>query len=248
MDFSVSIGVFEGPFDLLLQLILKNEVSIYSVPIARITDDYLKHLEIAQVVDLDSATEFILIASTLLLIKASSLIPAEEGEELIEAENAREFLVDRLTEYKKFSDIAAEFERIYEREGCFAPTMRELETDYSALYPDPFDGITVDILSETIIELFSKRALRKVDTSHIAPIRVSIEEKMVAVRKAISKSKRIKFSDVVQGCDSKIELIAFFLAILELYKEKEIEIKQKKLFGEIEIIDSSLQEPAIFTS
>jgi len=236
LSFEVKIEVFEGPFDLLLQLIMKQELDIHEVPVAQITAAFLEHIEAAETIDLDTATEFVLIAATLLLIKARSLLPQdEEGEEADETENAREFLIERLIEYKQYSNAADWLADAYAEHGWFVPRAREMEEDYSSLYPDPFEGVEARDLAASLMDLLVERATEKIDTTHIAPIRISVAERLVEVRKRLGAEGKMKFSALISDCSSKLEVIATFLAILELFKRREVTLKQRKLFGDIEV-------------
>lgn len=237
MAFEVSIEVFEGPFDLLLQLIMKQELSVHEVPVAAITASFLDHIEVSRGMDLDMATEFVLIAATLLLIKARSLVPPseEEFEAADDPQSAREFLVERLIEYKQYSDAAEWLAAAYAENGWFTPRLRELEDDYSSLYPDPFEGVIGRDLAAALMDLLIERSSARVNTRYIAPIRVSVAERIMEVRRRIEAGGSAKFTELVDRCESKLEVIATFLAVLELYKRGEISLKQRKAFGEIDI-------------
>ena len=237
MSFEVKIEVFEGPFDLLLQLIMKQELDIHEVPVAQITAAFLEHIDAAETIDLDTATEFVLIAATLLLIKARSLLPRDEdeGEAEGETESAREFLIERLIEYKQYSNAADWLAEAYAEHGWFVPRAREMEEDYSSLYPDPFEGVEAREMAGALMELLVERATEHVATDHIAPIRISVAERIVEVRKRVGAEGKTKFSALIADCSSKLEVIATFLAILELFKRREVTLRQRKLFGDIEI-------------
>ena len=237
MAFEVRIEVFEGPFDLLLQLIMKQELSVHEVPVAVITASFLEHIESSSGVDLDTATEFVLIAATLLLIKARSLVPPaeDEFEAVDDPESAREFLVERLLEYKQYSDAAEWLAAAYAENGWFTPRLRELEDDYASLYPDPFEGVGDRDLAEALMDLLVERATAKVDTRFIAPVKISVAERIVEVRRKVEADGSAKFTELIRECGSRLEVIATFLAILELYKRGEISLKQRKAFGEIDI-------------
>ncbi|MFH1151331.1 MAG: segregation/condensation protein A [Actinomycetota bacterium] len=236
MAFQVKIEVFEGPFDLLLQLIMKQELEISEVPVAVITQSFLEHMEAMPKLDLDTATEFLLIAATLLLIKARALIPpAEDLEGAEEPEQAREFLLEKLIEYRQFASVAEVLGDRYAEHGWYLPRSRELEVDYASLYPDPFEGVIASELAATMVELLLQSARAKVDTSYIAPIRVSVRERLEEIRGLLAKGGQAMFTQIVASCGSKIEVIATFLAILELCKRGEVTLKQKRLFGDIEI-------------
>lgn len=247
MSFEVKIEVFEGPFDLLLQLIMKQELDIHEVPVAQITTSFLEHIEGATRLDLDIATEFLLIASTLLLIKARSLLPRpeEECEADYETETAREYLVEQLVEYKKFSNVADFLERRHAEHGWYLPRMRELEDDYSRLYPDPFEGVPTSALAESLMDLLVEWARESVDVSYIAPVRVSVAEQLERVRARLMSEGQAKFSELVAECRSKIEVIATFLAILELCKRGEVRLAQRKIFGEIYVKQRESEQTSV---
>jgi len=237
LSFEVKIDVFEGPFDLLLQCIMRQELDIHEVPIAQITSAYLVHLEAVPELDLDTATEFLMIAATLLLIKARSLLPRPEDElELLEdTETAREFLIDRLVEYKKFSNAAEWLLDLYGEHGWYMRRLRELEEDYSHLYPDPFEGVSVTNLPEALIELLIERLGDEVDTAYIAPIKISVAEHIGRVKSLLAPGGKCTFSELVAGCRSKLDVIATFIAVLELYKRGELSLSQRRPFGDIKI-------------
>lgn len=234
--FDVTIEVFEGPFDLLLQLIMRQELDIHEVPVSQITASFLEHLKDTPDLDLDTATEFLLIAATLLLIKTRSLLPApEDEEEEGEPEKAREFLIERLIEYKKFQAVSERMAELYADHGSFSPGLKELESEYAHLYPDPFEDTEVDQLGTALIDLLASGVGTRVDTSYIAPVRVSVAEHLERVRRVLRIEGETTFTCLVEGCQSKLEVIATFLAILELYKRGEAVLSQRKLFGEIAI-------------
>ncbi len=236
MSFDVRIEVFEGPFDLLLQLILRKELDICDVPIADITDSYISHIQSAPRLDLETATEFLLIAATLLLMKARTVLDYRDGkiaEE--ETETVSNELAEKLINYSKFKNAAEWLEARYAEHGLCFPTMRELESAYSNLYPDPFEGVKADKLAATLIDLLLENPQAIVDTSYIAPIRVSITEHINRIRRILKDKPTTSFSEITRKLTSKIEVIAAFLAVLELFKNGEISLKQPRIFGEIEI-------------
>lgn len=237
MSFEVRIDVFEGPFDLLLQLIMKQEMDIHEVPVAQITAAFLEHIDADGPLDLETATEFILIAATLLLIKARSLIPTDEidPEADAEARDAGVFLLERLLEYRQYANAAEWLADAYSVHGFYVPRTREIEEDYATLYPDPFEGAGPGDLARSLVDLLADRAAGAVDTSFIAPIRVSVSERMESIRERLARDEKSRFSDLASECASRMELIATFLAVLELFKRCEITLRQRKLFGEIEI-------------
>lgn len=235
MSFQVKIEIFEGPFDLLLQLILRQELDIHEVPIAQITSSYLEHLEDLEELDLESTTEFLVIAATLLLIKARSLLPSTEQEpDLTEdSENARDYLIDRLVEFKQFQNASEWLAGLYAEHGWYLPTLRELEMDYSYLYPDPFEGVRIDDLGRVLMDLFVDRARDQVDTSYIAPIKVSVAQHIDRISSALKEREKTSFSKLAESCESTMDVIAAFLAVLELYKRGRLSMSQRRPFGDI---------------
>ncbi|MBN1289604.1 MAG: segregation/condensation protein A [Actinobacteria bacterium] len=235
MSFKIKIEVFEGPFDLLLKLILRQELDIHQVPIADITSAFMEHIKESPVIDLDTATEFLIITSTLLLIKARSLIRATGLEDQIEeeSEQAKDSLVNSLIKYKTFSNAGMWLEEAYARNGWYLPSMREVEAEYAELYPDPFEGVKIEDLAQAIIEMLIRNVGVEVDTSYIAKVRISVEEHKLRVREFMRDNQSTTFSALIEECRSKTEIIGTFLALLELFKRGEITLRQSKPFSEI---------------
>ncbi|MBN2168447.1 MAG: segregation/condensation protein A [Actinobacteria bacterium] len=235
MSFKIKIDVFEGPFDLLLKLILRQELDIHQVPVAEITSAFMEHIEESPRIDLDTATEFLLIASTLLLIKARSLIRATGLEDQIEEESdqAKDYLVNSLIKYKTFSNAGTWLEEAYAGNGWYLPSMREVEAEYAELYPDPFEGVKVEDLAGAIIDMLIRNVGVEVDTSYIAKVRISVEEHKLRVREFMKNNQSTTFTALIEGCRTKTEVIGTFLALLELFKKGEITLRQSRPFSEI---------------
>ena len=238
MAYRVKLQNFEGPLDLLLFLIKKNEVDIYDIPIAEITSQYLEYVEIIKLLDLESAGEFILLAATLIRIKAKMLLPrppADEEEEMIDP---RLELVTRLLEYKKFkelafkmSDIEEEQRKVYSR-GFFHES--ELGSD---------DGIDLDE-DVTIFSLISafKQVLDRMPKEtfhHVEVIQISLDEQVEYIMNRLADGKAITFFELISHLKDKIIVVVTFIALLELIKQGELIIRQSKAFGEIWIARKS---------
>ncbi len=223
------IGEFEGPLDLLLFLIKKAEVSVYDIPIATITEQYLEYLEYATKVDLDNITEFYVMAATLLYIKSKMLLP-EDVDFDEEFEDPRQELVNQLIEYqkyKKLSELMADKEK--EAEWIF-----EREMDQRILpFPEDnnlweelnvwdllntFSNIISTLSSDRIIDLYEE---------------VSINEKISLLNELLEREKEIPFTALVVNSHSIMDIICSFLAILESVKSKKITLFQNKMFGDI---------------
>jgi segregation and condensation protein A len=218
VPYQVKLEVFEGPFDLLLHLIGRREIDIYDISIAEITDEYLSYMESLRQLDLEIATEFLLIAATLLKLKSDLLLPEPEveGEELGPSD-LREELLWRLVEYQKYRNAAAELGKRLDREERYYYRLVELEEPFQHVMPDVLRGLTLERLAEAARVLIELEA--QVDVSYIAPIKVNIGD----------------FMDLTAECALRVELIVMFLALLELYKREEIDIRQAARFGDIEV-------------
>jgi segregation and condensation protein A len=231
MTYKVKLDVFEGPLDLLLYLIKKEEINIYDIPVAKITEQYLEYLELMEMLDLNIAGEFLLMAATLMHIKSRMLLPPEELtlEEQEEADPRAE-LVKRLLEYKKFKEAAGELAK---RES----TERSIFTRKASDEADPATGQYFEASLFDLISAFSKilKKLPKEVFHEIIKDEVTVEEKIHEIFHKLVNEQALYFSGLFKDFSSKIEVIATFLAVLELIRLKEILIMQVGLFGEIQI-------------
>ena len=241
MTYKVKLESFEGPLDLLLFLIKKNEVDIYDIPVSKITRQYLEYLEIIQLLDIEAASDFILLASTLLRIKAQMLLPKpsiEEEEEVVE--DPRQELVYRLLEYKRFKDVANDLSdkeeyarKLYSR-GSFKIDRYGFEDELI----ERADVSLFDLVSafKTIVE-----KNKKVPIHHVVELNVTLEERIEVVVNKIREKGQVKFVDLFDKNEEKIVWIVTFIAILELIKNQVINAIQPETFGEIllSIIDGS---------
>ena len=243
MSISYKLEQFEGPLDLLLHLIEKNKVSIYDIPVAEITDQYLEYVSEMEKEELNVVSEFLVMAATLLDIKSRMLLPAEVNEEG-EEEDPRAELVERLLEYKMYKYMAFELkDRELDAEKVFYknPTIpKEV-----ARYEPPvdldklLDGLTLAKL-QRIFESVMKRREDKVDPirSNFGTIRqepVSLEEKITSVMDYARKHRRFSFRAMLERQGDKLEVVVTFLAVLELMKIGKIHLTQEHLFDDMEI-------------
>ncbi len=239
------INAFEGPLDLLLHLIDKNKFNIFDIPIVEITEQYLDYLNRMQEEDLDVMSEFLVMAATLISIKAKMLLPKEEKEEE-EEEDPRAELVRRLLEYKMYKyaslelkDMNLDAEKNYYKQATIPEEILEYREEI-----DPADVIG-DVTLAKLNEVFTQVMKRTAD--RVDPVRskfgtiekdeVRIEDKMEEIRTGIRGLKGINFKTLLEIQASKINIIVTFMAILELMKVGDITIRQDELFGDI-IIDS----------
>ncbi len=230
--YKVKLDVFEGPLDLLLYLIKKDEVNIYDIPMSRILEQYLEYIRLMKLLDLNLAGEFIVMAATLLQIKSKMLLPVEEHplEEELEEQDPREELVKKLLEYKKFKEAAMllRTKEEYRREH-FVRTQKETVQD-GGVY---FEANLFDLISA-----FTK-ALKDVPKELFLEVikdEFTVEQKVHDILHFLVEKPQLILADLFGRAKHKFEAIATFLAILELIRLKEIVIMQKELFGEINII------------
>lgn len=237
--YKVEIEIFEGPFDLLLDLILRQEVDIYDVPIAKITEGYLKYLARMEELNLEITSEFLVMAATLIELKSAALLPVEE-EEFVEAgvipeEQTRQSLIDHLIEYKLFKNVSSSLATRLEEEVKFYPREAELEEHFAELKPDFLDGIRLDDLLVLAQDLLAPKSSFKVDTNHIAALKMSVAEKVEEILSDLGKKKRQSFKELCQRAKNRFDIIVTFLALLELYKQGSVAISQAVTFGQINV-------------
>ncbi|GAB4242298.1 MAG: segregation/condensation protein A [Candidatus Methylacidiphilales bacterium] len=235
----VSLPVFEGPLDLLLYLIKKDEVDIYDVQIERITGQYLAYLEAMQELDLEIAGEFLVMAANLVYLKSRTLLPVDQqaAEEDAEEDDPRWDLIRQLVEYKKFKEAAAELEEretlqelIYRRKAA-PPVVMVSE---GAGETNPFGRVTM----LDLIHAFQKvldRARAKQGFREIYEERYTVADKIEFILDIVARADRVMFSSLFQEMTSRSEIVVTFLALLELIRLKHLRVRQPDPLGEIEI-------------
>jgi len=235
MSYKVKLEVFEGPLDLLLYLIKKEELDIYDIPVAKITDQYLEYLELMQLLDLNIAGEFLVMAATLMHIKSKMLLPPEqvEGEDK-EEEDPRAELVRRLLEYKKFKEAAAELHSMESHQKHFFArvgiTVPETKSPSEGEY---FEASLFDLITAftKVLKDIPKETFHKVVKDEF-----TVSEKIHDILHIFVDRRSMLFTDLFKKARNKIELITIFLALLELIRPKEMIDVQSTPFAEIEII------------
>jgi len=248
VSYKVRTQAFSGPFDLLLQLVTRQKVTIGSIAIAEVANQYLEEVERMRDLDLDVASDFVLVASTLLDIKAASLVPAEpprsfgddfedEDDDLgdLDPDEAREVLIARLIAYKQFRGAAAALAARSEAEARMHPRTVGADPQFLGLMPDYLDGITLRSLAVICADIDSKRETFLLESEHIAPKRLPVALTIASVDRLVRSRRRVTFSELV-GEDSTPEVVvANFLAILELFKRGLVRVSQSEVFGEIDV-------------
>lgn len=235
-EYKVKFEVFEGPLDLLLYLIKKEEVDIYEVNLTSLATQFIEYIEVMRMLDLDIAGEFLVMASTLMYIKSRELLPVDQQvqvEDEDDGEDPRWELIRQLVEYKKFKDAAAQLQtRELEQENIFprVPGKLEFDVDRSGLRPDVsiFDLVNA-------VNAILKRVSRRDDPRDIFEDKWSVSEKIEELVRLISTAPALKFSELFASATSRSEVVCTFLALLELIRLKQLTCLQPENFGEIEI-------------
>jgi len=232
IDYKVSLEVFEGPLDLLLYLIKKDEVDIYDIPIETVTEQYMEYLSVMRIMNLDIAGEFIVMAATLMLIKSRMLLPVEERveEDEEEEEDPRWDLVRQLVEYKKFKDSAYHLHDLeLRRENVFARGEEGLNL------PPATDLVLGDVGLFDLMSAFNE-ALHRVEKESLREIfaeHFTVAEKIDDVTEMLGKQKKLSLSALFKTMNSRNEIVCTFLAVLELIRTSLVRLQQKEVFGEI---------------
>jgi segregation and condensation protein A len=239
MPYAVQTPVFEGPFDLLLHLILREQVDLYEINLASIVDAYLVELERMSELDLEVATEFLLIAATLVELKSRRLLPA--GDELdLDEELAlweeRDLLLHRLVECKTFKEAALALQALAGDAGRSYPRTAGVDERYVGLVPDLLDGVTPDDLRAAYLRAVAPKPVPKIDLDHVAPIRASVTDAVVELLQELPVVGRITFRALTGGLVERLAVVVRFLAVLELFKQGLIDLDQPRTFGDIEIV------------
>ncbi len=245
MSYNVKLEVFEGPLDLLLFFIKRDEINIYDIPISYITQEYLEYLDIMKSMNLHLAGEFILMASLLMRIKVQMLLPREqvENEELIE--DPRTELIQMLVEYQKYREASAMFRNLEEKQNKFYPV--KTATDTISWDPGLFlaDVHLVDlgISFRNLLESMPKTKYYEIRT-----YKININQQAQILRTMFANKKRLKFSNVAGILKNRIEVVVTFLAILEMVKSEEISVSQKTIFGDIYLTKIQLKETNVIAN
>jgi segregation and condensation protein A len=246
MAFAVATPVFEGPFDLLLHLILREQVDIYEVSLSRIVDAYLEEIERLQVVDLDIATEFLLIAATLVELKARRLLPGRDDVDLddeLALWEERDLLLARLLECKTFKDVAGVFSRLADDADRTFPRTAGAGERFDDLMPDLLEGMTGKRIHAAYVRAVTPKPVPRIDLFHVAPVRASVADAVAELVDELPRTGRISFRRLTSGLVERLEVIVRFLALLELFKQGMIELDQDEQFGEIDVLWTGGMEP-----
>jgi segregation and condensation protein A len=236
--FTVRLTNFEGPFDLLLQLISRHQLDVTEIALSVVTDEFIAHLRaLGDELDLDQASEFLVVASTLLDLKAARLLPAAdiEDEDDLELLEARDLLFARLLQYRAYKQAAA---FLRERETVAAGRhAREapLEPRFAELLPEVLLGITPERFAALAAKALTPKEPPTVGVAHLHAPPVSVAEQLLAVRTALVGAGTLTFRSLTGDCTTTMEVVARFLALLELYRQQRVTFTQPTPLGELHV-------------
>ena len=250
IDFQLQLDNFEGPFDLLLRLIGKHELDITTVSLARITDEflqYVKQLDAKQ--EIDSASEFLVVAATLLDMKIATLLPQGEA---VDAEDialleARDLLFARLLQYRAFKEISSWFNSSLEVEGVRIPRQVRLEEQYRNLRPELQWNTSLLDFHQIALVAFAPKEIPGVGLTHLHAPKVSIREQAGIIISRLRAKGKLSFRELIADSKDRAEFVARFLGVLELYRAGAIGISQQNPFEDFMVVleDKSFGDEAL---
>jgi segregation and condensation protein A len=238
VTYAVTTPVFEGPFDLLLHLILDQKIDVYEISLTAIVDAYLVELDRMDTLNLEVATEFLLIAATLVELKTRRLLPDDDTVDLDEELalwEERDLLLARLVECKTFKDAAVVLAQLAAVAARSVPRTAGLEEQFIGLMPDLLAGVTANDVRAAFVRAVTPRPQPRVHTDHIAPIRASVVDAVEELVDELPRVGRITFRQLTGMLVDRLDLVVRFLAILELFKQGLVELEQVGRFGDIMI-------------
>jgi len=238
VGYEVHIEVYDGPFDLLLRLITAEQVDVYEVRLADIVDGFLAELERLEHIDLELATEFLLIAATLIELKCRRLLPGADDLELDEDLSlfeARDYLLARLVESRTFQSAGAALLAAEQRAQRAHPRRVGPDERFLGLQPDLLAGVSAEQLAERARRALEERPVPVVDTSHVHFDEISVVATLQELVRSLPALGRTTLRSLTSASSTPAEVVACFLALLELYKRELVDLSQAVTFGELEV-------------
>ena len=239
--FNVHLSNFDGPFDLLLQLISRHKLDITEVSLSLVTDEFISFIrkleESGEGWRLDQATEFLVIAATLLDLKAARLLPSGEieDEEDLAILEARDILFARLLQYRAFKEIAASFQDAILAADKSFPRVVALDPALASLLPEVLIGVGAQRFAAIAERVLTPKSPPVVAVEHLHSALVSVAEESRTVVDALRKSRTLSFRNLIQGADSTLVVVARFLALLDLYRQGALRFEQVMALGELQV-------------
>ena len=231
--------VFEGPLDLLLHLILSEQVDLYEISLSTIVDGYLAELERMDQLDLDVASEFLLIAATLVELKSRRLLPSGDDLDLddeLALWEERDLLLHRLVECKTFKEAAVTLSVMAAEADRTVGRALGVDERYLGLMPDLLEGVTADDVRRAYLRAMTPKPVPRIDLDHVAPIRASVTDAMAELVDELPRAGRITFRALTGALVERLEVVVRFLAVLELFKVGLVDLDQAVTFGDIVIV------------
>jgi len=244
--FTVRLDNFTGPFDLLLQLIGKHKLDVTEVALHQVTDEFLAYIHaMGDDWDLDEVSEFLVVAATLLDLKAARLLPSAqvEDEEDLALLEARDLLFARLLQYQAYKEAAAHLARLHEAGSRRWPRAVSLEPRYAQALPDLVLGVGPERLAALAAKAMAPKPQPVVSTDHVHQVRVSVREHAALLRDRLLRVGTASFRTLCDDCRTTLEVVARFLALLELYREGMVSFDQVRALGELTVRWIGGQEP-----
>lgn len=235
--FHVRLDNFEGPFDLLLSLISRRQLDVTEVALSQVTDEFISYLAAMTDWDLGQATEFLVVAATLLDLKAARLLPSaevEDAEDLALLE-ARDLLFARLLQYRAYKLAAAYFDELVRTAGRRYGRAVELEPRFSALLPDVLINVGPADFAALAAAALAPKPVPVVSTEHVHTVRVSVREHMAILRAQLLRVEVSTFRALVADCGTTLEVVARFLGLLELYREDHVGFEQSAPLADLHV-------------
>ena len=239
--FSVHLDNFDGPFDLLLQLISRHKLDITEISLSIVTDEFIAFIRALEASGegwrLDQATEFLVIAATLLDLKAARLLPSGEieDEEDLALLEARDILFARLLQYRAFKEVAASFQEAISNADKSFPRVVALDPALASLLPEVLIGVGAQRFAAIAERVLTPKAPPVVAVEHLHSALVSVTEESKLVVEALRKGRTVSFRNLIQGADSTLVVVARFLALLDLYRQGALRFEQVVALGELQI-------------
>jgi segregation and condensation protein A len=239
MPYEVTTPVFEGPFDLLLHLILREQVELYDISLTKIVDAYLREIEAMETFNLEVATEFLLIAATLIELKTRRLLPGDDDLDLddeLALWSERDLLLTRLVECKTFKDAAAALQALANEAARSFPRVAGPDDRFIDLTPDLLAGVTPADVRTAFLRAVTPRLQARIDLDHVAPIRASVTDAVIELMEELPLAGAISFRELTGALVDRLEVVVRFLAVLELFKQGFVDLDQPRTFGDIQVI------------
>lgn len=240
MSYEIATDIYQGPFDLLLQLIVSDDVDIWEVKLSEIIEAFIAESEDLKKdkIDLEVATEFLLIASTLIEIKVKRLLPKQEtteiDEEFLQFEY-RDLLLARLLECKTFKDVANVFDKMMMKAALQAPKIMPVEDPFLTMAPDPLENTPITKLRDSFIKVFTAPHREEVSVIHLHDSTISVKDAVVEMMSRLTRGAKSSFKDIMKTAPSKMHIVVSFLAVLELYKQGYVDIDAGESLADFDI-------------